>query len=87
MKVRFAVAPGGSAFDAPRFVDLVEQLEALGFDTLWLSDIPMGPSLDPIVAEVTVPVTPTEAFVGFTAQMGEWWDPALTPDAATFSNI
>ena len=31
--------------------------------------------VEPIVAEVTVPVTPTEAFVGFTAQMGEWWDP------------
>jgi hypothetical protein len=46
-----------------------------------------GASLDPIVAEVVVPVTPTEAFVGFTAQMGEWWDPALTPDAATFTNI
>lgn len=49
MKVRFAVAPGGFVFDAPRFVELVEQLEALGFDTLWLSDIPMGPSIDPVV--------------------------------------
>jgi probable F420-dependent oxidoreductase len=49
VKVRFAVAPGGFAFDAPRFVELVEQLEALGFDTLWLSDIPMGPSIDPVV--------------------------------------
>ncbi|WP_210648575.1 SRPBCC domain-containing protein [Nocardioides sp. SYSU D00065] len=44
-------------------------------------------SLDPVVAEVTVPVTPTEAFVGFTAQMGEWWDPLLTPDPATFTGI
>ncbi|KRE94634.1 hypothetical protein ASG76_09465 [Nocardioides sp. Soil774] len=44
-------------------------------------------SLEPIVAEVTVPVTPTEAFVGFTAQMGEWWDPMLTPDPPTFSSI
>ena len=43
--------------------------------------------LDPIVAVVTVPVTPTEAFVGFTAQMGEWWDPMLSPDGATFTNI
>jgi hypothetical protein len=42
---------------------------------------------EPIVAEVTVPVTPTEAFVGFTAQMGEWWDPMLSPDPATFSSI
>jgi probable F420-dependent oxidoreductase len=49
MKVRFAVAPGGFAFDGPRFVELVERLEALGFDTLWLSDIPMGPSIDPVV--------------------------------------
>jgi len=44
-------------------------------------------SLDPIVAEITVPVTTTEAFVGFTAQMGEWWDPMLTPDPATFTGI
>jgi probable F420-dependent oxidoreductase len=50
MKVRFAVAPGGGVgFDGPRFVSLVEQLEARGFDTLWLSDIPMGPGIDPIV--------------------------------------
>ena len=44
-------------------------------------------ALDPIVAETVVPVTPTEAFVGFTAQMGEWWDPLLTPDPATFTGI
>ncbi|WP_322919560.1 SRPBCC domain-containing protein [Nocardioides renjunii] len=44
-------------------------------------------TLDPIVAEVTVPVTTTEAFVGFTAQMGEWWDPMLTPDPAGYTGI
>lgn len=49
--------------------------------------MPATPSLAPIVAEVTVPVTTTEAFVGFTAQMGEWWDPLVTPDAATFTGI
>ncbi len=49
MKVRFAIAPGGVAFDGQRFVELVEQLEARGFDALWLSDIPMGPSIDPVV--------------------------------------
>ena len=43
--------------------------------------------LDPIVADVVVPVTPTQAFVGFTAQMGEWWDPLLTPEPATFTSI
>jgi len=41
----------------------------------------------PIVAEITVPGSPTTAFVGFTAQMGEWWDPLLTPDSATFTGI
>ena len=46
-----------------------------------------GMTLDPIVAELTVPVTPTEAFVGFTAQMGEWWDPVLSPEPSTFSGI
>ncbi|MBD3913364.1 SRPBCC domain-containing protein [Nocardioides hwasunensis] len=44
-------------------------------------------SIAPLVAEVVVPVTPTQAFVGFTAQMGEWWDPVLSPDAATFTSI
>lgn len=41
----------------------------------------------PIVVEIAVPVSPTPAFVGFTAQMGEWWDPLLTPDPATFQSI
>ncbi len=43
--------------------------------------------LAPIIAEITVPTTPTEAFVGFTAQMGEWWDPMLSPDPASFTGI
>ena len=43
--------------------------------------------LEPIIAETFVPVTPMQAFVGFTAQMGEWWDPMLTPDPATFSSV
>ncbi|CAM3622622.1 SRPBCC domain-containing protein [Nocardioides zeicaulis] len=44
-------------------------------------------STDPVVAEVVVPGSPRAAFVGFTAQMGEWWDPLLTPDSATFTGI
>ena len=45
------------------------------------------PDLAPIVAEVTVPVSITGAFVGFTAQMGEWWDPMLSPEPPTFTGI
>lgn len=44
-------------------------------------------ALPPITAETVVPVTPVQAFVGFTAQMGEWWDPMLSPDPATFTSI
>ena len=46
-----------------------------------------GMPLEPITADVVVPVTPTQAFVGFTAQMGEWWDPLLSTDPSTFTNI
>jgi uncharacterized protein YndB with AHSA1/START domain len=44
-------------------------------------------STDPVVAEVIVPLSPRGAFVGFTAKMGEWWDPMLTPEPATFTGI
>jgi len=49
MKIRFAVSLGldGAALD--RFADDVVELEALGFDTVWLSDVPLGGTLDPIV--------------------------------------
>lgn len=49
MKVRFAVAPGGIGFDAATYIELVNLLEALGFDTIWLSDLPLGATVDPIV--------------------------------------
>ena len=49
--------------------------------------MPPSSHLEPIVAEVTVPVEPAQAFVGFTAQMGEWWDPLLTHDPATFTGV
>jgi hypothetical protein len=42
---------------------------------------------EPIIAETTVPVSQSRAFVGFTAQMGEWWDPLLTPDPGSFAGI
>ncbi len=49
MKVRFAVSPPAGL--APEhFVEFVAGLEARRFDTLWLSDVPVGPGLDPIVA-------------------------------------
>jgi probable F420-dependent oxidoreductase len=49
VKVRFAVAPGNQPADPEALGALVDGLERLGFDTIWLSDIPMGDITDPIV--------------------------------------
>jgi probable F420-dependent oxidoreductase len=49
MKIRFAVSAGLGAPDIDRFAADVGDLEALGFDTVWLSDVPLGATLDPIV--------------------------------------
>ena len=48
MKLRIAVAPGGG-FDAAGFASFVDGAERLGFDTIWLSDVPMMEAIDPIV--------------------------------------
>ncbi|MGE0881779.1 MAG: LLM class flavin-dependent oxidoreductase [Acidimicrobiia bacterium] len=48
MKIRFAIAPAGR-FDVTDYVTLVSELEGLGFDTIWLSDVPLGDSIEPIV--------------------------------------
>lgn len=50
MKVRIAVAPGLAETEPGAYGDLVDGLEGKGFDTLWLSDVPMaGGVLDPVV--------------------------------------
>ena len=43
------MAPPASALDARCFGEYLERCESLGFDTIWLSDIPLGPAGDPIV--------------------------------------
>jgi len=49
MKVRFAVAPGGASLPYADVAGFADVLEASGFDGVWLSDIPLGPELDPLV--------------------------------------
>jgi probable F420-dependent oxidoreductase len=48
MKIRFAVTPPGLAFHENVFPDYISACEQLGFDTLWLSDVPLGPLGDPL---------------------------------------
>ncbi len=50
MKIRFAVTPPAAALDGAVFADYLERVEALGFDTLWLSDVPLGPLGDPLLS-------------------------------------
>ncbi len=42
-----AVSPGGAPADPGTLGDVVDGLESGGFDTIWLSDVPMGPLVDP----------------------------------------
>lgn len=51
MKVRIGVAAGaGVADDGPAFLELVDALDELGFDSIWVPDVITTPTLDPISA-------------------------------------
>jgi probable F420-dependent oxidoreductase len=50
MKIRFAVTPPGLALHENVFPDYISACEQLGFDTLWLSDVPLGPLGDPLLS-------------------------------------
>jgi probable F420-dependent oxidoreductase len=47
VKLRIAVAPAPGPFDAGSFAAVLDALEEGGVDTLWLSDVPLSPSIDP----------------------------------------
>ena len=49
MKIRFAVSPGGGPLDAAEIAALADALERSGFDGVWLSDLPLGAALEPLL--------------------------------------
>lgn len=49
MKVRIALAPGTAMVDRIAFCRFIDGLEQYGFDTVWLSDVPLGTVVDPLV--------------------------------------
>ena len=53
MKIRIAIGLGGHALDADEFADLVNDMAALGFDSLWVSEVLTGPGPDPLMALAT----------------------------------
>jgi len=50
VKVRFAVAPPPGRFDADGLSSFARAAESLGFDTIWLSDVPLAPIGDPLLS-------------------------------------
>jgi probable F420-dependent oxidoreductase len=50
MKIRFAVGPPAGPVPAPNLISFAVALEASGFDGIWLSDLPVAPVLDPLLA-------------------------------------
>jgi len=61
MKIRigFGLGTGSTTTDPVRFGELVDGLEELGFDSLWLSERVNGPALDPVVG-MTFAIARTE---------------------------
>ena len=49
MKVRIAVAPGSLPVERDAYHRFIDGLEGHGFDTVWLSDVPLGRVVDPFV--------------------------------------
>src|SRR5467141_3075420 len=49
MKIRIGVGAAGAASTPEAQAELVAAVEALGFDSLWLSEVLTGPVLDPMV--------------------------------------
>jgi probable F420-dependent oxidoreductase len=50
MKVRFAVGPDRGWLSAAKLLDFAGAIETAGFDGVWLSDLPIAPELDPLLA-------------------------------------
>jgi probable F420-dependent oxidoreductase len=49
LKVRIAVAPGNIGTDPTMLASFLDGLEHHNFDTVWLSEIPMGSLVDPLL--------------------------------------
>lgn len=49
MKIRIGVGTGGAGLSGADLGDLADDLVALGFDSLWLSEVLTGPGVDPLV--------------------------------------
>ena len=49
LKVRFAVSPHPGSLSRSELMGFAHAVEARGFDGIWLSDLPVAPTLDPLL--------------------------------------
>lgn len=59
IRIGYGLGTGSTTTDAVRFGALVDNLEQVGFDSLWLSERVNGPALDPVVG-MTFAIARTE---------------------------
>jgi probable F420-dependent oxidoreductase len=64
VKVRFAVAPAPGTFDVGKLASFAVTAEELGFDTIWLSDVPLGSIGDPLLSLAHVAALTTTLKLG-----------------------
>jgi probable F420-dependent oxidoreductase len=67
MKVRIGVGTGGGFASAETLLELVSGLDALGFDSLWLSEVLTGPVVDPLVGLAWAAASNPRLKIGTTA--------------------
>jgi probable F420-dependent oxidoreductase len=67
MKIRIGVGAGGATPTTEAFTELVDGLEALGFDSLWLSEVLTGPVVDPLVGLAWAAASNRRLKIGTTA--------------------
>lgn len=79
MKVRigFGLGTMGASADAGSFAALVDALEDLRFDSLWLSERATGPTLDPLVALSVAAGRTTKLKLGTSVQVLPGRNPVL----------
>lgn len=79
MKIRigFGLGTGSTTTDPARFGELVDGLEELGFDSLWLSERVNGPALDPVVGMTFAIARTTKLKVGASVMVLPGRNPVL----------
>ena len=67
MKIRIGVGTGGGFASAETLLELVAGLDALGFDSLWLSEVLTGPVVDPLIGLAWAAASNPRLKIGTTA--------------------